>query len=73
VIPVTVNGDVEMQEYAIQYRGRPPFFTVFEEFDDEAALLAHFNQQRRVITRTTSLTKTRQPGPGKATPARRSA
>jgi hypothetical protein len=26
-----------------------------------------------VITRTTSLTKTRQPGPGKATPARRSA
>ena len=72
VIPVTVNGDVEMQEYAIQYRDRPPFFTAFEEFDDEAALLAHFDQQSRLMARPASLTKSRQPGTGKAAPTCRS-
>jgi len=58
VIPVTVNGDVEMQEYAIQYRDRPPFFTIHEEFADERELLAYFNRQRRAIAVAMSMPDT---------------
>ncbi len=47
VVPVTVNGALsETQDFALQYRDRPPFFTISEEFPTEAALLAHFNRQR---------------------------
>jgi hypothetical protein len=71
VVPVTVNGSIsETQEYALQFRSRPLFFTVFEAFASEAELLAYFNRQR-AMTRATSLTKSRrQPGTGKAAPAR---
>ena len=61
VTPVTANGDVsDMQEYAVQYGDRPPFFTVFEDFADEQELLAYFNQQRRAMMQATSLAKSRE-------------
>ena len=61
VTPVTANGDVsDMQEYALQYGDRPPFFTVFEDFADEQELLAYFNQQRRAMLQATSLAKSRE-------------
>jgi len=54
VVPVTVNGNVfETQDYALQYRDRPPFFTIHEEFADERELLAYFNRQRRAIATAT--------------------
>ncbi len=66
VVPVTVNGNVsETQEYALQFRDRQLFFTVFEAFASETELLAYFNRQRAMM-RATSLTKSRQPETGKA-------
>ncbi|MGD0332447.1 MAG: hypothetical protein ABSA90_04230 [Xanthobacteraceae bacterium] len=47
VVPITPNGNLsETQDFALQYRDRPPFFTISEEFADEAALRAHFNHHR---------------------------
>ena len=44
VTPITVNGDVQdVQDYALQRGDEPSFYTVHEEFTDEAALLAHFS------------------------------
>ncbi len=61
VTPVTTNGDVsDMQQYALEYGGRPPFFTVFEDFPNEQELLAYFNQQRRTMLQATSLAKSRE-------------
>ncbi len=61
VTPVTANGDVsDVQEYALTYGDRPPFFTVFEDFADERELLAYFNQQRRAMLQATSLAKSRE-------------
>lgn len=72
VVPVSVNGGLfETQDYALQYRDRPPFITTSEEFENQAALLVHFNH-RRAMRRATS-SKSRQPETGKAAPARHSA
>ncbi|MGD0334056.1 MAG: hypothetical protein ABSA90_12515 [Xanthobacteraceae bacterium] len=47
VTPVTPNGNLsDTQDFALQYRDRGPFFTISEEFADEAALLAHFDHHR---------------------------
>ena len=72
VVPVTVNGNLgDTQDFALQYRDRGPFFTISEEFEDEAALLVHFSHNRAMM-RVMSQTKSRQPGTSKATPTRRS-
>ncbi len=72
VTPVTPNGNLsDAQDFALQYRGRAPFFTISEEFADEAALLAHFNHHR-AMRRMFSTNKITQPGTGKTAPARRS-
>ena len=53
VTPVTPNGNLsDTQDFALQYH-RGPFFTISEEFADEAALRVHFNHQgamRRVFS-----------------------
>jgi len=47
VTPVTPNGSLDdVQDVALQYADDPRFFTVHEEFTEEAALLAHFNRRR---------------------------
>lgn len=61
VTPVTANGDVsDVQEYALTYGDRPPFFTVFEDFADERELLAYFNEQRRAMRQATAAAKSRE-------------
>jgi hypothetical protein len=51
--PITVDGSLDdVQDIALQYGDQPQFFTVHEEFTDEATLLAYFEKSeksRRVV------------------------
>ena len=48
VSPVTVQGSIDdVEDYALQRGDRPPFYTVHQDFDDEAALLAYFKKSKR--------------------------
>jgi hypothetical protein len=47
VIPITAGGSVESEDYALQCADLPRFLTIHEKFNDEGALLAHFNKNRR--------------------------
>jgi hypothetical protein len=50
VTPVTVTGSIDdVQDIALQYSDEPRFFTVHEEFTDEARLLAYFGKSRRIV------------------------
>ena len=53
VTPVLCTGSVEdVQDYALQFGDRPPFYTYGCDYDDEAALLAYFREEAERRLRT---------------------
>jgi hypothetical protein len=48
-IPVTVDGNREFLfgDYALQFGDEPKFYTGFEEYTDEASLVAYFKRTQR--------------------------
>jgi hypothetical protein len=53
-IPVTVSGTLDDSDYALQHGEKKRFFTVHEEFTDEATLSAHLKRNRSLRSQASS-------------------
>ena len=47
IVPIIPTGSV-VGEFALQFGDRPPFYTIHDAFANDAALIAYFDNQRRV-------------------------